>query len=358
MVERKRVQSTVDLQTNYWELYPRREDVFLQAMDRLPEGFGIQLTTRSSMKEFSHFVYSVNGAPAQKAADGKIPIRFEDRHTPEVQRATTTIKAVSTAGAESKPYSISVNFYPKELYAASGQTATGYIIIQQTDLAMTATTVEDWILQRPTPEEVEYARKTWGHLLSATRSDYENACTLAKSIIDDLETHRGIPSDAMGKLSPFDQYRRVMAGQDHLWCGNIAAIFSYACNALGIPSRIIGMNRVGPPRPAGSEGPTLLLAEGHGTTEIFSEKLNAWVWIDLTFCIQGAYLRDEGPITMAELYSYLNDPNRINSLRIVVYDPKAKTEKSVPVPESDKKGSLLNYFKRDQRFHYTRWQTE
>lgn len=355
MPERKMVQRTVDLQTNYWQLYPRREDVFLQAMDRLPDGFGVQLTVRSGMKGFSHFAYSVNGGPVRKAEDGRIPIRFEDLHKPDIQQTKTIVKSVSTTGAESRPYAIAINFYPKEMYAASGQNAPGYIIIQQTDLALTAGSVEDWISQKPSPADVEFARKTWGRAISATRPDYENARALARAIMDDLEPHQGIPSDQMGAISPFDQYRRAMAGTDHVWCGNIAVIFTCASNALGIPCRTIGMNRTGPANPA---GPTLLLAEGHGTTEIFSESLNAWVWMDLTFGILGAYQRDEGPLTMAELYANLNDPNRVKGLRIVVYDPKAKADKTQSAMDSDKKDSLFNYFKRDQQFRYTRWQAE
>lgn len=354
----KKIQRTVDLQTNYWELYPRHEDVTLRAMEPLREGFGVQLSIETDMRGFSHFLYSINGAPAQRSPSGKIPIAFEDKHSPAVQRTTTTIRAVTTTGAESKPYVISINFYPKELYAASGQTAPGYMIIQQTDLALTTTRVEDWILLRPTAEDVAYAKKTWGHLFSDSRLDYHNACALARSILDDLEPHRGIPSDAMGRLSPFDQYRRVMAGKDHLWCGNIAQVFSYASNALGIPCRIIGMNRAGTSRPDGKGGPVLLLAEGHGTTEIYSDRLKAWVWIDLTFRVLGAHLREEGPINMAELYAYLNDPNRLPSLRVNVYDAKTKTAKMIPVLQSEQKDALFNYFKRDQRFHYTRWDKE
>jgi hypothetical protein len=348
------IQRTVDLQTNCWELYPRREDVALVSMERLRDGFGVELKVQTSRRDFSHFLVSVNGAKAQRSADGRIPIRFEDKHSPAVQTTTTSIKAVAASGAESKPYAICINFYPKELYASGGLTAPGYIIIQQTDLALTTSRVEDWILHRPTPGEVEFARKTWGHLLSAGRSDYENACALAKSIMDDLEAHRGIPSDEMGKLTPLDQYRRVMAGKDRLWCGNIAQIFSYACNALGIPCRMIGMNRAGPAQPEGKGGPVLLWAEGHGTTEIYSEKLNGWAWMDLTFHILGAYLKEEGPITMAELYAYLNDPNRAASLRLNVYDPKTRTAKIAPLPESGQKDGLFNYFKRDQQFHYVR----
>ena len=207
----KVIQRSVDLQTNRWELYPHREDVALVSMERLRDGFGIELRVQNSRRDFSHFLYSVNGAKAQRSTDGRIPIRFEDKHSPAMQATTTTIKAVAATGAESKPYTISINFYPKELYTAGGLTAPGYIIIQQTDLALTTSRVEDWILHRPAPGDIDFARKTWGHLFSANRSDYENACALAKSIMDDLESHRGMPSDEMGKLAGQASHASVSA---------------------------------------------------------------------------------------------------------------------------------------------------
>ena len=172
--------------------------------------------------------------------------------------------------------------------------------------------------------------------------------------MDDLDPHRGIPSDEMNKIGAFAQYERVMAGNDHLWCGNIADIFSYACNALGIPCRRIGMNRHNPVQPPADAPYRLLLAEGHGTTEMFSAQKNQWLWIDLTFYILGAYLGEEGPLNMAELHHHLNDPARLSRLQIVEYDPQTRTERRVPALESGKRDALLNYFKQDQEFHYTK----
>jgi hypothetical protein len=348
----------VELTTNYWDLYPRREDVSLRAIERLPEGIGFLLRLQSNVEGFSHFLYAVNDAPFEKSANGTVAVRFEDKHNADIQRTTVAIKAVSTAGATSKLYAISMNFYPKELYAASGQTAPGYVIVQKTDLVFATSQVEDWILQHPSPDERNYARKKWGSLIADGRSDHENACAIARSILDDLEPHRGIPSDEMSKLTPFKQYERVMEGKDHVWCGNIAAIFAYACNALDIPCRNVGMRCQGPPNPSGVEGPRMLLAEGHSTTEIFDRQRNCWVWMDLTFNILTAYLGTEGPIHMAEFYGYLNDPVRASSLRIAIYDAKSKTEKTVSCLKSDKKDSLFNYFKQDQRFFYTRQDRE
>jgi len=77
----------------------------------------------------------------------------------------------------------------------------------------------------------------------ADKPEYEDAREIAKAIIADLEEHRGIPSDEMKGLRPFQQYERALSGRDHVWCGNIAAIFSQACNSLGIPCRRIAMQR-------------------------------------------------------------------------------------------------------------------
>jgi hypothetical protein len=305
------------------------------------------------MEGFSHFVYSTNQEPFKRSPDGKIIIRFEDNHKPEVQRTTTSIKAVSTSGQSSRAYRIGINYYPTELYAASGQTSPSWIIVQNTDLSVSSQSVEDWIIQKPTKEEREYAHETWGDILRSHASPHERAKALAKAIIDSLEAHRGIPSDRM-QTTPFEQYRRAVSGVDHVWCGNFAQIFSYACNALGIPARSIGMSRLW----SSGERYNLLMAEGHGTTEIFDSKLNSWVWIDLTFNILGAYLDGQGPINMAELHAYLNDTNRIKGLVLVEYDPKTRTEGTIPVLESAKRDALLNYFKRDQEFRYTRWDEE
>ena len=98
----------------------------------------------------------------------------------------------------------------------------------------------------------------------------------------------------------------------------------------------------------------LRTAEGHATTEIFDEKLNRWVWIDLTFSLLGMELVGYGLIQMAELHRSLNDPERMKLLYGIEYDIGAKTEKKVHIPAYNQKNSLLNFFKKDQTFRYTK----
>lgn len=344
------------LESNDWELYPRRDAIVMTSLDRLPDGIGLRIGLRSAVPGFSHFTTTTNDGPLVRSEDGTLDIRFEDRRSPEVQRAVTVIHAVSKSGAQSRAYTVAVHFYPRERYAARGRLEGGHgrVIVQNTDLVMATSRVEDWIRIHPEPDEVDYARRKWGHLMSDDRSDYANACALARSLVDDLDPHRGIPSNEMDRLSPFGQYERVMAGQDRLWCGNIAAIFTYACNALGIPCRGVGMRHQYFPLPEDGEGFEVLMAEGHSTTEIFSTTLNAWVWMDLTFYIWGAYLGEEGPLNLAELYRCLNRPSRLHRLRIVTYDPATGAEATLPVLGSEKQKGLQNYLKQDQVFKYTR----
>jgi hypothetical protein len=82
--------------------------------------------------------------------------------------------------------------------------------------------------------------------------------------------------------------------------------------------------------------------------------LNRWVWIDLTFNLLGMELEGYGPIHMAELHRSLNDPEKINKLYGIEYDSTMKAEKRVNVLVSKNIDSLLNYFKKDQTFRYTK----
>jgi hypothetical protein len=209
--------------------------------------------------------------------------------------------------------------------------------------------VDDWITDRPSPADVAFAAKTWGKSIAGAATPLEKARRLARVLMDELNAHRGTPSDKM-KAPPFEQYRRLMSREDRAWCSNLADIFVHACNSLGIPARTIKLMRTW----SKDSAYDLLMAEGHSTTEIFAADLNKWVWIDLTFMMTGMELPGQGPIHMAELVRALNDPDRIGGLTALVYDPGTKTEKRVSVLASPSLASLLNYFKPDQTYTYSR----
>jgi hypothetical protein len=338
----------VELQSNEAELYPQREDVAIESLDRTPTGLGVSLKFRSDLEGFGYFQYSINGLANQKSESGTVTITFEDNHKPESQKAALHIHAVSATEKTSKDYEMIIGYFPKELYEKSGQTAPGYVIVQKSDIPFVSSRVEDWIVDRPDAKDKEFAEKTWSSVVQNFASPREKAQAIARSILESLNPHRGIPSDQM-KTTPFEQYRRAVSGLDHVWCGNLAEIFVRAANALGVPARLIEMHRIW------SQGKKFELrtAEGHATTEIFDDQLNRWVWIDLTFSLLGMELEGYGLIQMAELHRSLNDPEKIKLLYGLEYDIAGKTEKRVNVPASDKKSSLLNFFKKDQTFRYT-----
>lgn len=339
----------VELQSNEAELYPQREDVAIESLDTTPTGIGVSMKFRSDLEDFGYLQYSINGTDNQKSESGTVTITFEDNHKPESQRTALRIHAVAASGKTSKDYELIIGYFPKELYAKSGQTAPGYVIVQKSDIPFVSSRVEDWIVDRPDEKDKEFAEKTWGSVVQNLASPREKARALARSLLESLNPHRGIPSDQM-KTTPFEQYRRAVAGLDHVWCGNLAEIFVRAANSLGIPARMIEMHRIW------SQGKNFELrtAEGHATTEVFDEQLNRWVWIDLTFGLLGMELEGYGLIQMAELHRSLNNPEKIKLLYGIEYDAATKTEKKVNIPASDQKNSLLNFFKKDQTFRYTR----
>ncbi len=339
----------VELRTNERELYPVREAVALVSLDRLPEGLGVRLVLRSDLNDFSHFVYALDdGAPAE-SRDGIVDLRFRDNRGPDVQRARLTVRALDRRGGSSPGRTLILGFYPRELYAASGRTEPGYIIVQQSDIPLAASRVEDWIVDEPGPEDPHFALRRWGRRISGAATPREKARELARALLDDLTPRRGTLSDKMD-APPFEQYRRAMGGGDRVWCGNLAAIFVRAAVSLGIPARMIGMHRY----ISKESAPAILLAEGHATTEIFDEAENRWFWIDLTFAMTGLELEGYGGLTMAELARFLDDPAKAAGLFAWKYDPASRTEKRVRVLESPDRDALLNYFKRDQIYRYSR----
>jgi hypothetical protein len=339
----------VELHSNETELYPRFEDAAIRSMERLASGVGLRLEFVSDTRHFSHFLHSTNKGAFQKMERGVLVLEFEDNHSPDVQYKTTVIQSVSTTDVVSRDYRIDVNYYPRELYAKAGQTAPGYVIVKKSDIPIVSSRVSDWVVTRPSDEEVNFAVATFGKRIEGGVGSLEKARRLARAIMDDLNIHRGVPSDKM-QTSAFEQYRRAMAGSDFVWCGNLADIFVQGCACFGIPARSISMMR------SWSRGDAydVLMAEGHATTEVFDEAMNRWVWIDLTFLMTGMELEGFGPIHMAELHRCLNDPDKIKQLAAIEYDPARKTEDRVSVIRSSHLNDLLNFFKKDQTFTYRR----
>lgn len=328
----------------YWDLYPEDEEVFIESIKEDSDGLILIL---GGNRNISHFLYCFNGDWI-KCKDGVVKIHFK-ADSAEAQHLTLKVKGTLRDGGETKLYTVTVGYYPSALYKAYGHTSPSWIIIQKSDLNLLGSRVEDWVTDEISEEDKLYAAKKWGNIILQASTDFEAAKNLAKRIIDDLEPHRGIPSDEMSKISPFKQFEKAVSGRDRVWCGNISAIYSCALNALGIPCRRIGMSHQ---LTSGEKSCHILLAEGHSTIEVFIRSMNKWIWIDPTFRILGSYIGDMGPLNLIQFYIFLNDKELSNYIRLLEYDPEEKKEKIVSFKESKNMDALLKYFKVDQIFRF------
>ncbi len=342
------------LQSNLRELYPGDADICLSTYEQMSDAPGVVLKLQTQQEGFSHYRYTLKrdspppGAPLRNRS-GAIAVSFDPRNL-QPQRVEVVIRAVSKSGRETRPFSIVLGYYPREFYAASGHETRSWLVVHNSDLALCGGSVQDWIVERPPAQDRAYARKRWARLLDPLQTDYERAQAIARDLVMALRSHEGVPSSKMRDAPGFEQLARAEGGQDRVWCGNYADIFSAACNALDVPARKIDMQYVWSTR-----GKTNLeIGEGHRTTEVFDRKLNRWVWMDLAFGFLGAYLDDHEPLNMAELVQALNDKRRLGRLRLVECDDKGGAERVVSVAESRRGKDLSRFFRQDQHYKYAR----
>lgn len=344
---RKKIQT--ELKGSYKHYYRGRDELTIKSIEETDSNeIGVKLTLEAHSKGFSHFLISTNESKFVKSGDGVIKAEFKIGES-SAQKKYIVVKLVSKDGAVAGPYNITLICNANKFWASRG--AKGYpnwITVKSYPYLEfgSCCAVENWIYKRPTDEEKKYAKEKWGKLVEGAETDYEKAKLLAKSLMDDLKPHIGVPSDAM-KAPPFVQYERMVSGKDKGFCTNLAKIFIHACNSLGIPTRRIHLEKVH------SRGEKFSVRMGgmHSTTEIFDEKLNQWVWIDLTYNVIGAYLGEEGPLNAMEFGLFLNQQGRRKRLRVLYYNYKDKLESMYPVAECPQKefASLDGW---DTEFHY------
>ena len=342
----------VPLSSTYWDMYPRNDDVVVEQIEKLSKGVGIRLILRSDRENFTHFLYSINTDSFRKSTDGKVQVRFKDIGFPQIVSAKIAIKAVSKDGKTSKTYSMLISYYSREWYALYDRDQPSQVIVHKTDLLFAKQSVKNLIFQHPTRDDKKYAERKWGHLILPDRSTYENATALARALLDSLESHRGVPSEEMYRLLPFEQYERVLSGKDMVECRNIAALFSYACNALGIPCRSVCMANQTPMLGDAALDYQVGLAPNHTANEIFSKELNQWIWMDLFLYALGAQPEDKSPANIVEFQMLLNHPNWVQTLHTSNYNPVTKQAQTLPVIQSAQKDLIWNYYNRDQQFYF------
>jgi hypothetical protein len=346
IVRREKVKT--ELKSRYGNFYQGRKKLTIESIEELAsDGIRIKLTLKSHLKEFSHFLVSTNGSETRKSLDGSIvaDFRTDDR---SAQKTGVVVKMVSKNGEISEPYTLDIICNASKYWASKGAMEYPNWITVKTYPFLDFTpsrTVENWIYRIPTSRERRFAEQKWGDLTRSSDSNYEKAKLLAKTLMDDLKPHIGVPSDAM-KVSPFEQYERMISGKDKGFCTNLANIYVHACNSLGIPARRIHLEKVH----SRLDKFSVRMGGMHSTTEIFDEELNQWIWIDLTYNVLGAYLGQEGPLNMAEFSLFLSQDERRKRLRVLYYSYKNKSEKLLFLDKCPKKFASLDGW--DTEYHY------
>ena len=344
--QRKKIM--VKLKNDLWDFNHGREILTIKSIEEFPgDEIGIKMVIQPHIAEFSHFLISVDGSKFQRSPDSSIVADFilDDD---SAQKASFIVKLISHAGKHSEPFSIDLICNAKKYWESRGAkgypnwiTVKTYPFINFTP----AYSIENWIYKKPTSDERKYAETKWGNLIKYADSDYEKAKLLGKTLLNDLKPHVGVPSDSM-KIPPFEQYERMISGKDKGFCTNFAHILIYACNSLGIPARRIHLEKVH----SRSDKCSIRMGGMHSTIEIFDEQLDQWVWIDINSNALGAYLGQEGPLSMVEFCLFLNQKERRKNLRLLIYDYKEKTEKLLPLSECPNKYASFDGW--DTEFHY------
>jgi hypothetical protein len=302
------------------------------------EADSLRIQAGSLDPKITNFEFTINGQPAP----GGI-VRLPQTIEPKRYDFHALIKPAGGGPEEEVDFSL----YPTQLYAQGGRMKEpSYIIIHRSTVA---THRPVYVYHAPafSAADLAFARETWGGLRTAPMSDIALAQAIERDIILRLEPHRGIPSDVMNTSSPRVQFERAMSGRDRVWCGNLAAIFRFACASLGLDVRVIhtGAEYL----PAGRHVKFLSL-ESHGTVEVFSRETKTWFWIDPTGYVLEATI-DGAPLTLLQIVEGLGTPLE-DRIMIATFDAKKNERVELPLAQSPAAAFMKNYFRPSVRLKY------
>ena len=310
------------------ELYPAEEAVAIRMIDELPgPDLGLRIALASNRPDFSHFLLAEAGGDFKPLSDGVLTLKLDADAAAEPRRLR--VKAAMTDGTESEPHELTVSFSPRG--GDRQETANNMArLTARPFLHRAATALEDWKFPVPTDDEIEYAHRKWGPLLEGVEGDYARAKTLAKALLPGLWANKdGTPTGLKKGKPPFEQYELMAACKDTGHCVQFSQIFECACKCFGLIARRVGMAEV----PWVSHRLFLHTSPNHSTNEIFDRQANQWVLVDLRYHMLGAFLGEEGPLSIAEFYLMLNQPRRRERLRLLVRDPDTGDERLLPLAE-------------------------
>jgi hypothetical protein len=331
----------------YWYVYPQRNNLSISSIEAVKNGNTVEaLIKLNASSSVLHVNYQYDDLLPQQANNYLVKVNFGNIEEPSAQKKIVTIETILQNKKIIKS-KVVLGFYPTSLYAASGLSAPNYLIVQQSDLEVQKSRVDEWILVSESETDKQFAEKTWGKKLRKYKYPYQKAQALARLIMKDLEQYKGNPSDTMAGLHPFKQYIRALNKKDAVWCANISQIFVTAANALGVPARDIHLGS----NVTSMNGVDLLYAEGHSITEIYDERLKKWILMDLTLYILGASL-NEVPLSAMEFYYLVNSPSLKKQIIIKEYDAKRYKVLINHLHQSKALSGITNYYNKNQKFRF------
>lgn len=296
-------------------------------------GYGVRMTFDSNAPGFRHVEGAEGDGEFHKLADNAIFIPF-DQQGETVQEKTVRIRPVFAAGEAAPIYTIRINWTTRRAFRKMGADRNRDIVKVSSEPQMSYGTnrPENWKSFHPTAADLAFAQKQWGHLVQGINSDYAKARVLTKALTRELAGCGGTPSALIYDLATFDKYQAIRTGRTKYDCSQYSEILSMMCNCFGVVNRW-GFNHDG----LQNDDVLIELGSSHLVTEIFDRQLNQWVFLDGMMNALGAYLGDIGPLTLHEVFLFINQPNRRPYLNILSFDPATGEEKMIPVDQSPAK---------------------
>jgi hypothetical protein len=312
---------TLNFLDSYRAHYGAQEDLLIRRLECLtdqPHALRLELT--SHRPDFRHFELAAKEAPFHASRSNTFIIRFgretewRGRARPVYDRSTGDVVEIlirrsacleSDKPADPLPARYTVAFNPP--------------------LEFEVRAPDDWSRPLPTASDRRFAKARWGCALKGVKGDYAQACALAKVLCRELWPHNGTPT--MDYDSPFGMYRKMMAGTSKGFCVQFNMIFVHACRSLGLLARNLHVERP----VAYARDAWILLSGMHCASELFDRDRNRWVFMDIRFYCLGAWLGNEGPLSLGELHLLISQPHWRKRLRFQVYDLEADQEKRVPM---------------------------
>lgn len=341
---------------DYWELYPTAEIIALAEIEQLDEGVGLRFIFTTEGFDLNTIDFTAEGPVEVTAEDHALVVVFPQVVSLTHQTAQVRFHGVTAGGDRSPEYFFNLQYNSNAQDAANGRTMFSRIGFRESNLKLSYSHVDEWIMEDPTDEDRAYARKQWGSLMEGHGSAFPKARAIMSDMITTFEPHRGTPSDAMDGLHPFRQLERLTQGLDRCWCANMVEICSLAFNALDIPCRLVRMRHTylnADPQDTGKEFEFMLVG-GHTIAEIYDDTTKQWYYMDPSQRIIGVKDGAGEYLNFFELHLQVNQPHRNHALVIEAVNPENGEMTPETWAESPRRPNLSHFARREQRFYYFR----